>query len=308
MNRSIPAPRRALALGLLAATLCACAPGIEVTRLQPSRFNLGSTRRVAVLQVTARPRAQAIVLTQLQEQIVNRRFYKLINAVNRGLSITVTAAGTNIDVGSIRQQVDADVYLNANVLRFDVRTTQHQETEYDHGKKYQVAEYRPEAHVRINFQVVKANGEVLVLRDYRGEDDGAEYKAGESPSESREDLLEGAVRQAVAGFLGDITPRQVVEKIELDEDDPALKPGVNLASHGDLAGAEQAWRAVLAQNPNNAGAIYDVGVLLETRGDFDQAAANYKHAFELRPKSLYRDALQDLNRRLSDAQALQQKI
>jgi tetratricopeptide (TPR) repeat protein len=293
---------------LLLAGTEACAPGIRVTRLQPSRYNLGTTRRVAVLEVNGNPNATPLVISQLQKQILDRRFYSLINAVNRGLSITVTAAGTRIDVGGIRQQVDADVYVNAMITRYDYSEVEKQEEKTEKGRKYYVTKYQPEARVRVNFQVVKSDGQVIVLRDYDGDDTGTSYEAGRRPSRSATDLLESAARESVGRFLDDITPHQVVEKIELDESDDTLKPGIKMAEAGDLAGAERSWNDVLARSPNNAGAIYNVGVLLETRGEFDQAAGNYTRAFQLNPKGLYHDSLEDLNRRLADAQALQQQI
>lgn len=303
-GRQLPA----LALMIAATTLAACAPGINVTRLKPSRYNLGTTRRMAVLEVNGAPSATPLVITDLQRQIVDRHFYTLINAVNRGLSITVTAAGARIDVGSVRQQVDADVYLNANILRYDYQEVEKQEEKRENGRTYKVMKYQPQANVRINFQVVKSDGQVVVFRDYNGDESGSSFERGQRPSRSSNDLLDGAVREAVGSFLDDVTPRQVVEKIELDDAEETLKPGVKLAENGDLAGAERSWNEALATNPNSSGAIYDIGVLLETRGDFDQAAASYRRAFEISPKSLYRDAIEDLNRRLREAAALQQQI
>ena len=73
-------------------------------------------------------------------------------------------------------------------------------------------------------------------------------------------------------------------------------------------GAFSAWGALLAQNPANAGALYNIGVLLETRGEFEQAAAHYNQAIQIFGKPLYREALENMNRRLAEAQSLNRGI
>ncbi len=54
--------------------------------------------------------------------------------------------------------------------------------------------------------------------------------------------------------------------------------------------------------------MYNIGVLLETRGDFEKAAQNYRSAIELGGLPLYQEALDNMNRRLAEAQSLNQGI
>lgn len=286
----------------------ACAPGIKVTRLQPARHNLGATRKVAVLEVDGNPMAVTQLTTELQRAIVNAKYYTLINAMNRGLSISVTGAGTRVDIGGVRQQVDADVYLVARVTRWDLVETEKQEERTEQGKKRTVTMVRPEASVRVSFQVVKADGQVVVFQDYDGEANGSAWEAGKRVRYSASEIYEGALRKSVGRFLSDITPAQVVEKIELDDGDPSLKAGIALAEDGNLTGAEASWNEALQANPQNAGAIYNLGVVYETRGEFDRAAAAYQQAYQINPKGIYRDAIENLNRRISDAESLQQRL
>ena len=55
-------------------------------------------------------------------------------------------------------------------------------------------------------------------------------------------------------------------------------------------------------------AAQNASVECETRGEFDRAAASYQKAYQLNPKGIYRDAIENLNRRIADAESLQQRL
>lgn len=290
-----------LCAGLAVVVSTACAPAMRVTRLAPSTYNLGNTKRVAVLEVNGDPQAVAQVVAGLQQRLIDDRYYTLVVATNRGAAFVATALGGLIEIGEVRRIVDADVYLNANV-------TQYEYQEVERKEKGKPSRYEPLAHVSINFQVVKNDGRIVVYRDYEGSDSAPVVDAGKRPSRSPLELLDRAVRNAIGSFASDITPRMVTDRIVFDDDDELLKPGIKRAEDGDLAGAEQAWAALLVQNPANAGALYNIGVLLETRGEFEQAAAHYNQAIQIFGKPLYREALENMNRRLAEAQSLNRGI
>jgi hypothetical protein len=277
-----------------------CAPAMQVTRLAPSTYNLGNTKRVAVLEVTGDRRAVDQVINALQHRIIDDRYYSLVVATDRGATFAVTALGGLIEIGEVRQRVEADVYVKAHVSRYEYEELPKEENK--------VARYQPEAHVTINFQVVKNDGRVVVFRDYMANQSGTAFDSGKKPNRAPADLLDDGVRSAVSNFADDITPHTVVDRIVFDDADALLKPGIKKAQDGDLAGAERDWLTLLSQNPNNAGALYNIGVLLETRGEFEQAAAHYNQAIELFGKPLYREALDNMNRRLAEAQSLNQGI
>lgn len=278
----------------------ACAPSMSITRLAPAYFNLGNTKRVAVLQVNGDGYAVAQLVSRLQERIINDGYYQLVVATDRGATFVVNAQGGMIEIGQVRAVIEADVYVNANVTRYVYEVLPIEENK--------VKRYEPHARVTVNFQVVKNDGRVIVFRDYTGHNTGTKYDEGKTPTRDRDQMLDSAIREAVGSFVYDITPRKVVETIVFDDSDERFKPGIKLAEAGDLAGAERSWVGLVTQDPTLAGAIYNIGVLLETRGDFEQAAAHYNQAIELFGKPLYRQALENMNRRLAESQSLNRGI
>lgn len=305
--RSLAIRRAALAV-LLALAITSCAPGLNVTRWKPARFNLGATRKVAVLGVAGNPAAAPLVYSELEREVLEGKFYSLINATQRGLSVIVTDSGGLIDVAPIRQQVDADVYVSAQVLRYDFNEVPHEETRTVNGRSTRVVTFRPEARASVSFQVIKSDGRVLVYRTYDGVSQGGSYDPGNRSYANPANLMLDSLRRAVKSFLGDITPHAVNEKLVLDDSDPLLKSGVELAVKGDLDGAEHTWSDAVAKDSSYAGAIYNLGVLSEVRGDPKAASERYARAFALNPKSIYKDALDELNQRLRETASLQKDL
>ncbi len=273
---------------------------MSITRLAPAYFNLGNTKRVAVLQVNGDGYAVAQLVSRLQERIINDGYYQLVVATDRGATFVVNTQGGMIEIGQVRAVIEADVYVNANITRY-----LYEELPIEENK---VKRYEPHSRVTVNFQVVKNDGRVIVFRDYTGHQTGTKFDAGKSPTRDRGQMLDSAIREAVGSFVYDITPRKVVETIVFDESDERFKPGIKLAEAGDLAGAERSWVGLITQDPTLAGALYNIGVLLETRGEFEQAAAHYTRAIDLFGKPLYRQALENMNRRLAESQSLDRGI
>lgn len=295
----------------LAGFVGGCTPGIQLARWKPARYNLGATRKLAVTGVVGHPAAQGVVLDQLQRQILERGYHTLLSTGGAaGTAITVTTGGTQVNVttGAQGPRASAEVYLSGTVTRYSLSETQKWEEVGSGENKRKVKTLTPWANVRVSFQVARPDGQILMLKEYEGRASGQSREVHARPLDDALDLYDRATRYVVSSFLDDITPRQVVEKIELDKSTPSLKIGLERAKAGDLAGAELAWKEVARQEPGNAGAIYNLGVLLETRGEFDDAAEHYRRAYALSARSLYRDALNALNRRLREHDALQQRI
>ncbi len=64
----------------------------------------------------------------------------------------------------------------------------------------------------------------------------------------------------------------------------AVDEGAELAAEGDLGGAEQAFREALKAQPNLAEAAYNLGILAEWQGRYDEAARQYEAALQANPE------------------------
>ena len=99
-------------------------------------------------------------------------------------------------------------------------------------------------------------------------------------------LLERA-SDAVAGVLARaFMPGQMTVRLPV-EDDGALAPAAQRLLAGNPDAAESLLNEVLAADPGNAGAYYDLGLVAEVRGDFAKAAAMYREAANREGKERY---------------------
>ena len=114
---------------------------------------------------------------------------------------------------------------------------------------------------------------------------------------TEEELLRSAAQQAVVKFLQDITPRQVLNVVRLDDDDPALESIIETAVNGNVAQAAEDCRRFLESQPNHAGAAFNLAVFLDAMQQYDEAIQQYDHAMRLGSKPFYIDARSGCARR-----------
>lgn len=110
-------------------------------------------------------------------------------------------------------------------------------------------------------------------------------------------LVEASLR-AVDDLLRELAPRPRIEEVELDVDSPLLQPGAAAAERGELGEARASFTSVHERHPDLPGAAYDLGLVLETLGELEQAEALYLQALSMKDDRLYRDALQSVRVRL----------
>lgn len=109
---------------------------------------------------------------------------------------------------------------------------------------------------------------------------------------------ERALTRAVNAFVRDLHPRTLTMELKL-ETGGALDDGCDKALAGDLEGAEQSLRALVAKEPQNAEAWYDLGVVLEVKGGVEQEALKaYEEAAKLDGSKLHVQARNQLRERL----------
>jgi tetratricopeptide (TPR) repeat protein len=114
--------------------------------------------------------------------------------------------------------------------------------------------------------------------------------------------------QRVAGrFLRDLQPNRISEEVVLDDDDEGVKVGVDLCKENHFDAAYSAFFDAVQRSPSSAPALYDLGVLTEARGDYDQAEELINRAIAIKPKKIYYRALERVHRAHRDADDLQKQ-
>ncbi|MGZ6080528.1 MAG: tetratricopeptide repeat protein [Myxococcaceae bacterium] len=159
-------------------------------------------------------------------------------------------------------------------------------------------EAEPHASVRLHTRLARApGGPWSEPYETGGLVEGTESASDVSRAVESQLLLESSLR-AVDDLLRALAPRPRIEEVELDVDSPLLQPGAAAAVRGDLEEARASFASVHARHPELPGAAYDLGLVLESFGELDQAEALYTQALSMKDDRLYRDALQSVRVRL----------
>ncbi len=103
-------------------------------------------------------------------------------------------------------------------------------------------------------------------------------------------LVRGCAEGVATRFEATLRPGSVVATIPLEDGGP-LAPSVSRLLAEDFRGAADTLMQLTAQQPELAGAWYDLGVAWEAQAAWGEAASAYEKAAGLSRKPLYRDAL-----------------
>lgn len=152
-------------------------------------------------------------------------------------------------------------------------------------------------HLRVHIDVVRANspGEKPVY--------GSTYWSKvEAPDETR--AIEKAAHLLAERFTADLRPSRVCNVVEMDDSDPRTSTGISLCRSGEFEAAHTAFSDLAAGAPGSAPALYDLAVLKESRGEYDEAEALLLRATKIAQKPIYYSALARVRAARVDAEAL----
>jgi tetratricopeptide (TPR) repeat protein len=284
----------------LATTLAVgCAPSLKVNVLQPARVNLGASQRLSIVQTEGRRGARDFLIEELLRQGRAGAYFQVADRSEEG--IVVKPAGRSVQVlssGTGAPQAPDEVGLRMDVLDWDADQKSRMVEEKD--KEGNVVEREVqyyEAKVAVSITLFNMEGKAALSEQ--------EYEAVVENAK-KDGALEDAARTVVYRLLTDITPRYVTKYIRLDDEDEAQKPIIEVARNGNVPRAITEMEAYTQANPQSAAALYNLAVMLDATGRYEEALDLYTRAITLSSKDFYVSMKSECARRLADQQALSQ--
>jgi hypothetical protein len=284
----------------LAATLAVgCAPSLKVNVLQPARVNLGSAKRLTVVQTEGRKGAREFLVDEVTRQARAGGYFQVADRSDEG--IVVKVAGRSVHVvnaggGPAQGADEIGVRIDVNDWDAEPKTEIVKGTD-SKGNPTEREDKFYEAKIVASLTAFNAAGKAMLAEE--------EYEVlGRGPDKNQ--ALENAGRSLVSRFLHDITPSYVTKYIRMDDEDKAQKPIIEVAEKGNVPRAITEMEGYVQANPRNAGALYNLAVLLDASGRYDEALGLYTQAISLASKDFYVDMKAECARRLANQQALAQ--
>jgi tetratricopeptide (TPR) repeat protein len=277
----------ALAVSLLAMTVGCSQHRIRIERTRPARFSLGANQPVA-LQVekdgtptTSHTVFEAVVDVS-QGQMLNK--WLAVDPVRTELNAQMRGAGYTVVDGAA-----ASLILRVRPTSWSYQLEKWSDLRSGHGR------------LQALIEIVDArdpNARPVFTETY--------WATAGADDEGEPEAMVRAARNLVQAFIEELRPYRVWDEVELDDDDPRVKPGIALCERGQFEEAYAVFSDAVASNPRSAPALYNLGLLAESRGSYDEAESVLMRAIEIAPKTMYYSAIERVRLARRDAEALRQ--
>lgn len=154
----------------------------------------------------------------------------------------------------------------------------------------------PQLVVVVDTDVVAPDGQPLVGKRERSR---AALIGGDAP----QTVTERLVSELAGEVAQELFHPRASEWLVFDDGAP-FKLGIKQALDGRLDDARRTFESMIENNPQTAGAYFNLALVLEAQQAFDPARANYEKAIALADKPEYREALAAFDRRVAANRSL----
>jgi hypothetical protein len=290
---------RHVVLALAATFAVGCAPSLKVNVLQPARVNLGSAKRLTIVQTEGRKGARDFMIDELTRQARGGGYFQVTDRSDEGIVVKVAGRGVQIiNAGSGPAQSQDEIGIRVDVNDWDAeKKTEVVKGTDSKGNPTEREEKFYEAKTVVSVTAFNAAGKAMLAEE--------EYEMT-GRGEDKDQAIGNAARALVSRILFDITPKYVHKSIRMDGDDKAQKPIIEVAREGNVPRAITEMETYVQANPQNSAALYNLAVLLDASGKYQEALDLYTKAISLSAKDYYVDMKAECARRLADQQALAQ--
>jgi hypothetical protein len=290
---------RHVVMALAAILAVGCAPTLKVNVLQPARVNLGAAKRLTVVQTEGRKGARDFLIDEIVRQARGEGYFQVADRSDEGIVVKVAGRSVQIiNAGNGPAQGADEIGIRIDVNDWDAeKKTETIKGTDSKGNPTEREEKYYEAKTVASVTAFNAAGKALLAEE--------EYETT-GRGEDKDQAIGNAARALVSRILFDITPKYVSKYIRMDDDDKAQKPIIEVARDGNVPRAITEMESYVQSNPQNPAALYNLAVLLDASGKYQEALDLYTQAISLSSKDFYVNMKAECAKRLADQQALSQ--
>ncbi len=289
---------RVLLAELVLVVLAGCATRAKMERHRPAAYNAGAARTLTLVQVTGRPDLQTLLTKTLRKEASRSDWWHFKDASNERIALFPNAESGRAMRG--RAPVTDEIFVRLDA--YDATVFPEKTGDKDDPKDALPPTEAGRGRMQVRFAATVVAGDRQVLMR---EQTYAGTVVGEINSRfQRRRLVREAAEEGMEAFLDDITPRRVREGIVLDKEAEDMHPVAELVNQGRYAEAADRLKTMQARHPRRADIVYNLAVLADARGAYEEALALYERALQLGFKSFYTKSRDACKWRLQEREAL----
>ena len=275
-----------------------CVPTIRVNVLQPAPVNMGAAKQLSIVETTGRRSAREETVQELIRQVRGDGYFTVTDRSEEGITVKVAGQTATATGGKGQPQQPNEIGLKIDILEWSSDKKEIPPQYDSKGNQTQAAQTLFAGKVLLGVTAFNAAGKTFLAEK--------EFKAVSAEQKTEEQAIGAAMRNAVGTLVVAITPKYVQKTIRMDGDDEGQKQILEVAKGGNLDQAGTELKSYLEKNPSNPAALYNMAVILDAQGKYQEALDLYTKAISNSTKDYYVQMKTECSQRLADEQAMKQ--
>lgn len=266
---------------LVLLTGCSLPRYASVNSESKAKFDLGQSPTIVVTQAeNGRRNSQDLVVDQLIAQSRRNGYPTVVNRLSEGIRFELKNGAV---AGSNRPAAN-EYFLKFELLDNSIEDAQEQRAVDILGTKTTNVDI---VVAKFGVSFTLAGKDVVI--EQKEIDGRRQWDKANKPKE-RSEMLDAALNDAVSQFLTLITPVKARSLVRLDDSEESMKDAVKIAAKDEYKAALDLFMKHLDKNPNSAPTLYNVAVMHDAMGNYDEALAFYEKAEKVAMKPLYSES------------------
>lgn len=281
----------AIGTSFLASLIISCAGLIPVTvavhSVEPAKIHIGKSPNVGLVKVSgSRRNLQDVLAESLVNQSRRKGFYVISNRIGEGIRFDIqddrpVLTGKTIELGDNDHLlsaiiVETNVYTDTKQVKKRIKGADGKTTTVKVDVPYSIAE------AIVGYSLVSNDRVYMFEREYAGK-----HEVKKSKAPSRDEMLEAAVTNSAKNFLKEVTASNITSKVKIDNSDKNQKAITQVIKKGNIEEARIMLEKYVESHPNSAPGYYNLAVLTEATGKYEEAEVIYDKAISLGGKDYY---------------------
>lgn len=276
-----------LAFWVLSSSCAGLIPlNVTIHSVEPAKIHIGESPELGIVDMSGgRRNLQDVLAEELTNQSRSQGFYTIKNRLSEGIRFDVQdgqpiLTGKEIELGAnefLMSAIIIETVVN-NEVKVEKRRVKVEGKNVT--KEFNVTYTVSEAVV--GFSVISKDRNYMMEKEYEGKH---EVKKSDAPE--RNEMYELAVKNSVKNFLKDITPANIAAKVKIDKSDKGQKGILDVIKSGNNEEARIMLSEYVASNPNSAPGYYNLAVLTDATGNYEEALSHYDKAISLGGEDYY---------------------